>query len=138
MKLRHCACVLLVLCGCASPTVPTTLDVCLLGRFSFPLDRSGLVRSIEEKGHKVHRDVTPEVDLVVLGGDPISAEGDRLVPVRSMPGFAVAQALGIEIVDRFDAPERLSFEVPWVRVRPDASSRSLRSMSWNCTPKLTR
>ena len=74
--------------------------VYLLGRFSGPLSRPELAHSLTSRGHMVVNSMTPGVDLVVVGSDPVSEDATRLVPVRDLPEYSVATARGIEILDR--------------------------------------
>lgn len=91
--------------SCASSS--GTRTVYLLGRFSAPLSKPELAHSLTSRGHVVVSSMTPDVDLVVVGSDPVSEDGTRFVPVREVPEYSVATAHGIEIlcktavVDRF-------------------------------------
>ena len=80
--------------------------VYLLGRFSAPLSKPELAHSLTSRGHSVVDSMTPDVDLVVVGTDPVSEDGSRFVPVRELPEYSVATARGVEIVEKGAAVER--------------------------------
>ena len=90
--------------SCASSTGSRT--VYLLGRFTAPLNREELAYSLTSRGHMVVNSMTPGVDLVVVGSDPVSEDGTRFVPVRDLPEYTVATASGIEILDKTAVVDR--------------------------------
>jgi len=92
------------LSSCAS--TGDTRTVYLLGRFNAPLSKPELARSLASQGHVIVPRMAPGVDLVVVGSDPVSTDGTRLVPVRDLPEYALAAQLGVEVVDRTVAEDR--------------------------------
>ena len=104
--MRLCIAFLLIaaLGSCASPRANRC--VYLLGRFSSPLNKPELAQSLASRGHTVVNSMTPGVDLVVVGTDPVSEDGSRFVPVRDLPEYSVAVARGVEILDKAAAVER--------------------------------
>ena len=92
------------LSSCASSG--DTRTIYLLGRFTAPLSKPELARSLASQGHVVVPRMAPGVDLVVVGSDPVSADGTRFVPVRDLPEYALATQLGVEVVDRTVAEDR--------------------------------
>lgn len=84
--------------------------VYLLGRFSPPLSKPELAQSLTSRGHTIANSMTPDVDLVVIGTDPVSDDGSRFVPVRELPEYSVAAARGVEIVDKAAAVERYKLD----------------------------
>ena len=94
-----------VLGSCASSS--STRTVYLLGRFTAPLSRPELAYSLTSRGHTVVNSMAPDVDLVVVGTDPVSEDGTRFVPVRDLPQYSVATARGIEILDATAVVDRL-------------------------------
>ena len=90
--------------SCASSSGNRT--VYLLGRFTSPLSKPELAQSLTTRGHAVANSMTPDVDLVVIGTDPVSDDGSRFVPVRELPEYSVATGRGVEIVDKAAAVER--------------------------------
>ena len=101
-------CILFLLIGalgsCASPG--GNRCVYLLGRFPSPLGKPELAQSLSNRGHTVVNSMTPDVDLVVVGTDPVSEDGSRFVPIRDLPDYAIATARGVEIVAKDAAAER--------------------------------
>ena len=97
------------LSSCASSSCASSSDtrtVYLLGRFTAPLSKPELARSLALQGHVVVPRMAPGVDLVVVGSDPVSADGTRIVPVRDLPEYSLATQLGVEVLDRTVAEDR--------------------------------
>jgi len=95
-------CILLLLTAslgsCASSS--GTRCVYLLGRFTSPLSKLELAQAMTSRGHTVVNSMAPGVDLVVVGSDPVSEDGMRLVPVRDLPEYSAATARCVEILDK--------------------------------------
>lgn len=92
------------LSSCASSGDSRT--VYLLGRFTEPLSKPELARSLAAQGHVVVPRMAPGVEIVVIGSDPVSADGTHLVPVRDLPEYKFARQLGVEFVDWTVAEDR--------------------------------
>jgi hypothetical protein len=98
--MKQCISFLLIaaLGSCASSS--GTRTVYLLGRFTAPLGRSEFAQALTSQGHIVVNSMTPGVDLVVVGTDPVSEDGTRFVSVRDLPEYSVATTRGIAILDK--------------------------------------
>ena len=109
--MRPCIPLLLIatLASCASSDASRC--VYLLGRFTAPLNRSQLVASLTARGHRVANTMTDDVELVVVGSDPVSEDASRFVPVRDLPEYSAAVARGIEILDRAATVERFNLSM---------------------------
>ncbi len=104
--MKLCVTFLLIALGsCASSSSSRT--VYLLGRFPAPHSKPQLASSLRSAGHVVAPAMTSDVDLVVVGLDPVSEDGSRFLPVREVPEYAIATARDTEIIDRNELAKRL-------------------------------
>ncbi|MBL8753184.1 MAG: hypothetical protein JNK15_07775 [Planctomycetes bacterium] len=69
-----------------------------------------MTHSLTTQGHVVVDSMTPGVDLVVVGSDPVSEDGKRFVPIRDLPAYSAATSRGIEIVDKATAVDRFQLD----------------------------
>lgn len=74
----------------------TKRNVYMLGRFSYPYHKPELEKLLKSLGNKVHAKMEPGVDLVLLGNDSITEEGDGFVPITDTPEYKEALNLGVE------------------------------------------
>ena len=72
-------------------------NIYLMGRFSYPLNKPAVKMILEELGNRVHDNIGPGVDLVLVGGDTLNEDGDGFVPVTESQAYKDALFLGIEI-----------------------------------------
>ena len=72
-------------------------NIFLLGRFSYPLTKPMVRLALEKLGNKVHDQVGPGVDLVLVGADTLNEEGDGFTPVTESDDYKQALSLQIEI-----------------------------------------
>lgn len=73
-------------------------NVAMIGRFSYPYTKPMIRKLLERLGNKVHDDVKVGVDLVIVGLQEPTEEGDALKPVDETPGYKEAQRLHCEII----------------------------------------
>ena len=81
--------------ACSSP--PRAKAVFLLGRFITPFNRGWFTQRLEASGYRVLSEFRASVDLVVLGGDPISDQTD-VIPLRHSPEYLSAVAHNIKMI----------------------------------------
>ena len=72
-------------------------NIFLMGRFSYPLNKPAVKLILEELGNRVHDNIGPGIDLVLVGGDTLNEDGDGFVPVTESQEYKDALFLGIEI-----------------------------------------
>jgi hypothetical protein len=71
-------------------------NVALLGRFGYPYTKDTIKTVFKSLGNEVHDKVGPGVDLVIIGDETLSAEGDSFVKVEDTDDYKTAVALGVE------------------------------------------
>lgn len=76
-----------------TPNLPR--NVYLMGRFSYPYNKPELEKLLTNLGNKVHHKMEPGVDLVILGNDSITEEGDGFIPVTDTAEYKEALNLGV-------------------------------------------
>ena len=72
-------------------------NIYLMGRFSHPYSRPLVKQLLEELGNNVAEDLSPAVDLVLIGGDSINDEKSGFTPVTETPEYERARFLRIEM-----------------------------------------
>lgn len=78
-----------------SPNLRRT--VYLLGRFSVPYAKEDVKRILESLGNTVSERLSPQVDLVLVGGDVLNESHDGFTPVEETEEFKKAQSWNIEM-----------------------------------------
>lgn len=71
-------------------------NILLMGRFSYPYNKPELENLLTALGNKVHTKMEPGVDLVILGNDSITEEGDGFQPITDTADYKEALNLGVE------------------------------------------
>lgn len=71
-------------------------NVALLGRFGYPYSKDMVKAMFEKLGNKVHDNVGPGVDLIIVGDETLSEDGDSFVKVEDTDDYKRAMQLGVE------------------------------------------
>ncbi len=71
-------------------------NVALLGRFGYPYSKDMVKAMFEKLGNKVHDKVGPGVDLIIVGDETLSEDGDAFVKVEDTDDYKRAMQLGVE------------------------------------------
>lgn len=74
-----------------------TRNVYLLGRFSVPYAKEDVKRILENLGNTVSDRLSPQVDLVLVGGDVLNDAHDGFTPIEETEEFKRAQSWNIEM-----------------------------------------
>ena len=69
-------------------------NIYLIGRFVTPLSKPEITRILEDMGNKVVSKMSPQVDLVIVGREPV---GEDVTPIAEMPEFINASKWNAEI-----------------------------------------
>lgn len=77
-----------------SPNVRRT--VYLLGRFGLPHTKPMVKRILENLGNTVVDEITPAVDLVIIGGDEVNEEGSDFTKIMDTDAYKQVTRLNIE------------------------------------------
>jgi hypothetical protein len=72
-------------------------NIYLMGRFSEPYHKPEVKRILESLGNKVHDQLGPNVDLVLVGGDVLNETADGFVSVDETDEYKRALSLNIEV-----------------------------------------
>lgn len=73
-------------------------NVAMIGRFSHPYSKPMIKALLQKHGNKVFDEVKIGVDLVIVGLQNPTAEGDGLEPIENTPGYKKAQEYSCEII----------------------------------------
>ena len=73
-------------------------NVFLLGRFSTPLSKPEIKKILEKMGHNVLTNMSPSVDLVIVGREPV---GEDVTPLADTDEYKKAASWDIEIAPLF-------------------------------------
>ncbi|MHC5063605.1 MAG: hypothetical protein ACYTG5_06490 [Planctomycetota bacterium] len=68
----------------------------LMGRFSVPHSKKEVAARLASYGNKVVDQIGPEVDLVIVGDNPVNEENSGLTPIEETEEYKEAQRFSIE------------------------------------------
>lgn len=68
----------------------------LLGRFGYPTPRPMIRKTLESYGNKVVDAIGPEVDLVIVGDNPVNEDSSGYTPIEDTEEFKKVRFYGIE------------------------------------------
>lgn len=78
-----------------SPNAKRTIY--LMGRFGVPHTKPQIQMTLESFGNKVVDSIGPEVDLVIIGDNPVNEDNSGLVPIEETEEYKQVQFYSIEV-----------------------------------------
>lgn len=99
-----------------------TTVVALVGRFDAPFRREQVIAFLTWRGFAVRDEVTPDVNVVLVGEDPMHEDQDALVPVSSLPAYRAGVDQGARMVRLRAVRTQLEGYPDWLELRERLAS----------------